>query len=141
MSAKTLEFVDTNVLVYAYDTSAGSKRTRASDLLARLWSNRSGSLSIQVLQEFYVAVTRKIPRPLAHPDARSVIEQLAHWRVHAPGSMDVLRAIDLQTLHRLSFWDAMILQSAASLECARLWSEDMSHGQSYCGVSVENPFL
>ncbi len=140
MSAELLEFVDTNVLVYAYDTTAGSKHDKARDLLSRLWTSRSGSLSVQVLQEFFVTATRKIPSPLVLADARSVIAKLALWQIHAPGPSDVLQAIDIQAAHQLSFWDAMIVHSAATLNCSRVWSEDMKHGGVYRGVSVVNPF-
>lgn len=141
MSAEARQFVDTNVLIYAYDTTAASKHRVAQELLIGLWDSGSGSLSIQVLQEFFVTVTRKIPRPLTLSEARGVVEKLTLWHVHRPEPVDVLRAIDLQASERLSFWDAMILRSAAALACSRVWSEDLNPGQRYQGIPVVNPFL
>jgi predicted nucleic acid-binding protein len=135
------DFVDTNILVYAYDLSAGDKHAAALQLMEGLWAEGTGCLSLQVLQEFFVTVTQKIARPLEHPFARQIIADLAHWRIHTPDTTDLLRAIDLQQECQVSFWDAMILQSASRLGCTQLYSEDFSHGQSYAGVRVVNPFL
>lgn len=140
MSANPPQFVDTNILIYAHDTSAGAKHDRARALLQALWQERAGSLSIQVLQEFYVNVTRKVAMPMTPEAAAAIIGELAAWPVHRPDVNDVLEAIRLQTSRQLSFWDAMILTSARRLGCATLWSEDMSHGQQYEGVTVINPF-
>lgn len=135
-----LEFVDSNVLVYAHDRSAGAKHEIARELLARLWQERSGALSIQALQEFTVNVTGKIPKPIGIPETLDILTALAEWRVHRPAARDVIEALEIKRRHQVSFWDAMILQSAASLGCRRLWSEDLSAGQSYNGVEVRNPF-
>jgi predicted nucleic acid-binding protein len=133
-------FIDTNILVYAYDRSAGRKHTAAARLVEQCWEDENGCISIQVLQEFYVTVTRKIPRPLEYQTARQVIADLTHWRIHIPEAIDVLQAIDLQQTYRLAFWDAMVLQSAARLGCTQLLSEDLSHGETYSTVQVINPF-
>lgn len=140
MSDDPLFFVDTTVLIYAYDSSAGYKHERAKSLLRDLWQERDGGLSIQVLQEFYVNVTRKVARPMSPEAAAEIIADLATWPVHRPDVSDVLEAIRLQTQLQLSFWDAMILTSARRLGCETLWSEDLSHGQVYEGVQVQNPF-
>jgi predicted nucleic acid-binding protein len=132
--------VDTYVLVYAFDRSAGEKRERARSLLDRLWSDMRGRLSIQVLQEFYVAVTQKVRRPLAPKAAAEIVRDLSYWQLHAPVAEDVLGAIDLQQRHKTSFWYAMILWSAQQLGCHEVWSEDLSEGQDYDGVRVINPF-
>lgn len=134
------QFVDTNVLVYAHDQSAGNKRNRAEALLRDLWAARLGCLSLQVLQEFYVTITRKIPRPLPPETASQLIGDLGTWRIHSPDVNDVLGAIDLQTRYQVSFWDAMILRSAIQLGCQTVWSEDLNAGQQYQGVQVQNPF-
>ncbi len=133
-------FVDTNVLLYAFDTSAGAKRLRAAALLEELWRARSGCLSVQVLQEFYVNATRKLPNPLPAATARELIDDLRRWEVHAPDAEDVIAAIDLQQAHTLSFWDAMIVHSAATLGCAVLYSEDLNAGQTIAGVVIRSPF-
>ena len=133
-------FLDTNILVYAYDSTAGRKHTQAMQLVEGCWENENGCLSLQVLQEFYVTITRKIMLPLEYQTARQIIADLAHWRVHAPGADDLLQALDLQHSHQLAFWDAMIVQSAICLGCKELISEDLSHGQIYGDVRVVNPF-
>ena len=134
-------FVDTNILVYACDLSAGNKHTIAAQLLEHWWENGNGCISIQVLQEFFVTVTRKIAVPLEHHIARQLVSDLSHWRLHAPEADDLLQAIDLQQTYRLSFWDAIVLQSAMRLGCKQLISEDLNHGQKYGEVQVFNPFL
>lgn len=133
-------FVDTNVLVYAHDITAGRKRERARDLLVELWESGLGCLSVQVLQEFFVNVTRKVPRPLDAATGAAIIADLARWRVHAPGPEDVLAAIELHRSRDVSFRDSMILRSASALGCVTLYSEDLDPGQRYDGVQIHNPF-
>ena len=134
------QFVDTNILIYAHDRSAGTKHERARALLTELWESGDGCLSIQVLQEFYVNITRKVARPLPPDTARQIIADLGHWTVHSPTVDDVLNAIALQERHGLSFWDAMIVASAIQLGCLVLWSEDLNDGQEYDGARIVNPF-
>src|SRR5436190_504250 len=95
--ADRLQFVDTNVLIYAHDQSAGAKHIQARQLLADLWENHTGCLSIQVLQEFYVNVTQKVARPLVPGVASQIITELAVWHIHEPGVEDILDAIRLQS--------------------------------------------
>ena len=134
-------FIDTNILIYAHDLSAGSKHEIAKNLIDELWQSEQGCLSLQVLQEFFVNVTQKLSKPLDRNTARQIISGLAQWRVHLPGVDDVLQAIDLQEIYALSFWEAMVVNSAVKLGCAILISEDLSHNQIYTGVQVINPFL
>ena len=136
-----LQFVDTNMLIYAHDRSAGAKHQRAKDLLQNLWQHGNGCLSIQVLQEFYVNITRKVAHPLTAEEATNLIEALSVWTVHQPDVDDILAAIRLQTRFQLSFWDAMVVTSAIKLGCAALWSEDLSNGQTYASLRVVNPFV
>lgn len=140
MSAERLAFVDTNVLVYAHDASAGEKNARARELVAELWEARSGCLSVQVLLEFFVTVTRKIPRPLPQQRAARLVQDLSRWRVHSPQAADVLAATDLHVRARLSVWDAMIVVSARQLRCETLWTEDMGPGRTIAGLALRNPF-
>jgi predicted nucleic acid-binding protein len=133
-------FLDTNILVYAYDRSAGQKHKRASGLVKACWEHENGCLSIQVLQEFFVTVTRKIAASLEHAMARQIVSDLAQWRLHTPEAADLLQAIDLQQNYHLAFWDAQVIQSAANLGCQQLISEDFNHGQRYGEVQVINPF-
>ena len=133
-------FVDTNVLVYAYDLSAEEKHERAREMVEDLWRTRAGCISVQVLQEFFVNVTRKIPKPLPTAQAKEIVTDLGYWRTHSPSARDVVEAIELHERHELSFWDAMIVRSAASLGCGTLYTEDLNPGQSYDGIRAENPF-
>lgn len=133
-------FVDTNILVYAHDSCAGVKYQRAKEVMLGLWESGTGCLSVQVLQEFYNAITRKVPKPIGRFEAQMIIRDLAAWTVHSPIAEDILQAIEIQQNHGLSFWDAMIVRSAVQLVCGRLLSEDLSAGQLYSGVLVVNPF-
>lgn len=137
----TRHFVDTNVLVYAHDVTAGDKHIRAKQLVADLWTDGIGCLSVQVLQEFYVTVTRKVQRPLDLVVARQLVEDLGQWLVHSPTVADIVEAIQLHQGAKLSFWDAMVLTSAQKLNCTVLWSEDLNEGQLIGGISVKNPFV
>jgi len=134
-------FVDTNVLVYACDLSAGIKHSVAVELMEGWWEYRNGCISIQILQEFYVTITRKITLPVEGTIARQLVADLAQWRLHSPQINDLLEAIDLQQTHRLSFWDAMALQSAARMGCRKFVSEDLGHLQKYGELEVINPFV
>jgi len=134
------EFVDSNIHVYSRDECAGEKRTIALELLTRIWHDNAGATSIQVLCEFYTVVTRKIARPLSSEDAVQVVHNLAQWRVHEPTAAHVEYAARRAARSKLSFWDAMIIESAVALGCATLWSEDLHHGAVYDGVRVRNPF-
>ncbi|MFD3005752.1 PIN domain-containing protein [Thermus tengchongensis] len=133
------EFVDTNVLVYAYDRSSPAKRDRAVALLERLMGERRLALSLQVLQEFYVVTTRKLPTPLSPEVARQVLTDLGKAWVHEPTLGDILKATHLAERHRISFWDALILQSARALKARVVWSEGL-HPGAYGGLEVRNPF-
>jgi len=134
-------FLDTNVLVYAFDRSAGLKHELARRLVEGCWENENGCLSVQVLQEFYVTVTRKIAAPLESLTARQIVEDLSQWRLHTPAAADLLQAIDLAQRYQLSFWDAQVIQSASSLGCKILYTEDLNHSQQYGEVQVVNPFV
>ena len=140
MSADRRSFVDTSILVYAHDRASGEKHELARLLVAELWGSRTGCLSIQVLQELFVIVTRRIAEPLDGSKAAEAISDYARWTLHAPRSEDVLSAIELHLRYGISFWDAMIVRSAAWLSCDVLYSEDLNPGQRYDGVLVVNPF-
>lgn len=134
------EFVDANVLVYAFDSSAGSKQRIAQRLLERLWQSGAGCVSVQVLQEFFVTVTRKVASPLPVGDATARIREFTTWRVFAPRAGDVLAAIDLHVHAQIGFWDAMIVLAAIEAGCDVLWTEDLSDGQLLRGVRIRDPF-
>lgn len=134
------EFVDANVLVYAFDSSAGRKQESARALLERLWESKTGCVSIQVLQEFFVTITKKVAKPLPVQDATARIRELAAWKVFAPNADDVITAIGLHTQAKIGFWDAMIVLAAAESGCDVLWTEDLTDGQLLRGVRIRNPF-
>jgi predicted nucleic acid-binding protein len=134
------EFVDANVLVYAFDSSAGQKHETARALLERLWESNAGCVSIQVLQEFFVTITKKVARPLPMDEATARIREFATWRVFAPNAADVLAAIGIHRQVKVGFWDAMIVLAAAESGCDVLWTEDLNDGQLLRGVRIRNPF-
>jgi predicted nucleic acid-binding protein len=134
-------FLDTNVLIYAYDRSAGVKHERATEVVSEIWKSRTGLISTQVLQEFYVTVTRKISRPLDQAVARQIIVDLSCWEVVITDPKFILDAIDLQHEHMLSFWDAMIIAAAVKGGAEAILTEDLNHGQVISGVRVHNPFI
>jgi predicted nucleic acid-binding protein len=134
-------FLDTTILIYGHDQTAGHKYAIANQLLQDHWQSRTGCLSIQVLQEFYVNITQKISVPLPVHEAIRNIALLKSWHIHVPTADDLLGGIQIQQRYQLSFWDALIVRSAAQLDCTILWSEDLSHGQFYEGVEVRNPFI
>src|SRR5271157_822178 len=136
MSARS--FFDTNVLVYSDDKSAPAKQRRALDLLAEHRRAGSGVVSLQVLQEYFVTVTRKL-----HVDARIArrkVELLAEFDVAAPEVADILAAIDLHRLHGFSFWDALVLRAAKQAGCSVVFSEDLQEAREIDGVYIVNPF-
>src|SRR5258708_3514019 len=132
------EFVDTNILVYGHDRSAGKKHDRAVDLLIRLAADGQGALSTQVLIEFYATATQKLKR--SSEEIEAAVADLVDWELHRPSLEDLIRAIHLQRRHRISWWDAPIVSSALQLGCTVLWTEDLSHGHKYGSLTVRNPF-
>lgn len=135
-----LQFIDTNVLLYAYDVHAGERHQRARELVGRIGRERRGVLSIQILQEFYVNAVKKIAVPLDPDTARERIRALSRWPVHSPTPDDVLVATEVSEQQQLSFWDAMVLRSAEVMGCGVLWTEDLNAGQYVRGVEIANPF-
>jgi predicted nucleic acid-binding protein len=135
------EFVDTNILVYAYDRTAGSKFERSRELMEKLWDAGEGVISTQVLEEFYVTVTAKIPNPLKPVEARQIISDLGMWTVVVLEIRDILAGSEIAERYRVSFWDGLILAAAHKEEAATLWSEDLNHRQRYGEITAYNPFL
>lgn len=134
------EFIDSNLHIYSVDPTAGEKYELARALIERVFNENRGATSIQVLCEFYTVVTRKLARPLAAEEALRVVRNLSHWRVHEPTAAHVERAARRASRRKMSFWDAMIVESAIALGCDVLWSEDLHDGAVYEGVRVRNPF-
>ncbi|HUO24148.1 MAG TPA: PIN domain-containing protein [Candidatus Aquilonibacter sp.] len=130
-------FFDTNVLIYADDQANPAKQRRAVDLMADHRRARSGVVSLQVLQEYFVTATRKLRVEAAI--ARRKVEILAEFDVASPDVSDILAAIDLHRLHNFSFWDALVLRAAKQAGCAVLLTEDMQE-RNFDGLQIVNPF-
>ena len=134
-------FVDTNILVYAHDRSAGVKHQRVQMLLEQLWDSGQGVLSTQVLQELCINLRRKISHPLPVDEVRLLIRDYATWEVVTNTPESVLQALDIELRYKTSFWDALILQAAESSGASILYSEDLATGQRYRAVRVINPLI
>jgi predicted nucleic acid-binding protein len=132
-------FVDTNILMYAHDTSAGTKHERAKTLVEKLWLGRSGVVSTQVLQELSVSLRRKAGRPLDSRATREIVTDYLSWHVVVNGGDSILAALDIEERYEISFWDALVVHAAQSAGVGALYSEDLSDGQTYGGVRVLNP--
>lgn len=132
------EFLDTNVLIYAHDGRDPRKQTCARELIRRLLRERRGVLSLQVLQEFFAAATRKLG--MSSEDARRRILQYSRFDVVTLGAPDLVAAIDLHRLHGLSFWDALIVRAALNGACTTLHTEDMQSGYVVEPLTFQNPF-
>ena len=132
-------FVDTNILMYAHDASAGAKHDRAKALVEELWRDRTGVVSTQVLQELAVNLRRKAGRPLDAKAARDIVTDYLTWQVVVNSGESILDALDLEAQYRISFWDALVLQAANASGAEVLYSEDLSDRQTYGSVRVVNP--
>jgi predicted nucleic acid-binding protein len=137
MSGKA--FVDTNVLIYAHDIDAGSKHHVAKHVLRELWHDRSGALSLQVLQEFYTNVTRKIASPISKTSARMVVNSYASWCIQTTVD-DILTAFRIEDEAHIGFWDSLVIASVIKSGATRLLTEDLNSGQKVSGILIENPF-
>jgi predicted nucleic acid-binding protein len=133
-------FLDTNILVCARDKGAGQKHLAAEALLRDLWETRRGRVSIQVLNEYFVTVTRKLKPGLSPREAWADVVSLQAW---APIIMDgrlLERGQLLFRQHNLSWWDALVVAAAQAADCDLLYSEDLGAGRAYDGVRIVNPF-
>jgi predicted nucleic acid-binding protein len=133
-------FVDTNVLVYAHDRSDTEKQAIAQRVLDELWQSRTGALSTQVLQEFYVVATRKFDPRMSAEVAREILALYGEWSVTAVDLAMILDASVLEEAQQLSFWDALIVEAARRSGAQRLLTEDLQADRVIGGVRIENPF-
>jgi len=140
MTASGRMFVDTNVLLYAHDASETEKQPIARALLEGLWADRSGVLSTQVLQEFYVVATRKFKPPMRRSEARELVALYATWPVVQVDVELILDATALEERAQLSFWDALIVEAARRGGAARIVSEDLQDGRRIANIAIEDPF-
>lgn len=137
-------FVDTNIFIYAHNTSArdreaGLKHERARQLLEHLWTTGQGALSTQVLQELCVNLRRRIRHPLPAAEIRKLIEDYLSWEIVINTPQSILAALEIEARYKVSYWDALILQAAESCGAAVLYSEDLAHRRRYGSVVVVNP--
>lgn len=131
-------FVDTNVLIYAFDLGDAGRQKAAAAWLSMLWQMRGGRISSQVIQEFYARILQKDPS--ARGSAREYARNLFAWQPIATESSIVEKAWEVQDRFRLSFWDALIVSAAKTLNCSHLLTEDLQAGQKLDGLRVINPF-
>jgi len=134
-------FVDTNILVYAYDIDAGAKHQFAKDVLIDLWDGGLGVVSTQVLQEFYITVTRKLSKPLIKRTARELASTYHAWEVFRPDVTDIVAASEMEERLRVNFWDALIITAANRCGATTLLSEDLQDGMVIEKTTVSNPLL
>lgn len=134
-------FVDTNILIYAHDRSAGAKRERARQAMANLWESGNGVLSTQVLQELCTNLRKKVTPPLPFKEIRTLIQDYLSWEIVVNDANSVIGALEFEQRHQISFWDALILQAAESSGAKVLYSEDFSNNRMYGEVRVLNPLI
>jgi len=132
-------FLDSNILFYSDDSRFPAKRKKALALIRSHRISRNGVVSLQVLQEYFTNVTRKLC--LDPAIARRKVEIFSHFHLVEPTLNDVLSAIDLHRLNKISYWDALIVRCASGSGCTTVLSEDMQHGQTIAGVKIVNPFI
>jgi len=131
-------FVDTNILFYAHDRTAGLKHERAKRLVNDLWESGAGVLSTQVLQEF-CATVRRVDRSRPIEDLQRLIQDFSSWEIVVNTRESILAALEIEARHQISFWDALIVHAAQSCGASTLYSEDLNTGQAYGSVRVVNP--
>jgi len=140
MTSSPRTFIDTNVLTYAHDASDTEKQRIARAVLEELWADRSGVVSTQVLQEFYVVATRKFRPPMPRREAREVVALYSTWPVVQVDVELILDAASLEDEAQLSFWDALIVEAARRAGADRIVSEDFGSGRRLAGIVIANPF-
>ncbi len=134
-------FVDTNVLVYGHDVDSGPKHKIARRILLDLWQQKKGVLSSQVLQEFYVTITRKIANPLPRKTVRDILRDYIRWPVERIEPETILNASRIEEANRISFWDALIVAAASQGAASKILTEDLQSELTIEGILLENPFI
>lgn len=133
-------FVDTNIIIYAYDVTAGKKHQTARRILKELWESGLGVLSTQILQEFFVNVVQKIPKPIDADRAEYIIKDFLTWEVVVNDGLSVLDAITICKKYEYSFWDSLIIDAAIKSGAKIILTEDLCEGQVLEGLKIQNPF-
>ena len=134
-------FFDTNVLVYLFDADSPDKQSRARDAMQQALERGAVVISTQVLQEFFVTVTRKLARPLPAADAEAALRKLMELSVVQVDPDLIMAAAVSSRRDRISFWDALILAAATAAGCDQVLSEDLQHGRSFGRLRIANPLL
>jgi predicted nucleic acid-binding protein len=137
---KPLGFVDTNILVYALERTDSAKKQAARRLMVDLMAEDRLRVSTQVLQELFVTLTRKVAQPCSAPEALAVLEDLTAWPLTVVDYSAIRAAVELMGQLKLSFWEGLIVVSAARSGASVLYTEDMNDGQEILGVRITNPF-
>lgn len=132
-------FIDTNLLVYSMDQHDLEKKRKCRDLLLSLAGDRKGVISTQVMQEFYVAATRKLGADAL--TVKDILHAFERFEIVMITPEMIKNAIDCGIISRISFWDALVVVAAEAAHCELLWTEDLNHGQIIRGVRIENPLL
>lgn len=138
MNAKV--FVDTNVLVYSRDASEPHKQEQAMAWMAHLWSTKTGNLSYQILQEFYITVTAKLQPGLDPENARKDVRSLLVWQPIVVNDRVLENAWLIQDRFQISWWDALVVSAAQLADCRYLLTEDLQENQEFGSLLVTNPF-
>ena len=133
-------FIDTNIIIYAYDVTAGEKQKTAGNILADFWNSGLGVISTQVLQEFFVNVVQKTPKPIDKQQAKEIVRDLLKWHVVVNSGDSIIDAINICIKYGYSFWDSMIIEAAIKGSASVLISEDLQDRQVIDGVTIKNPF-
>ncbi|MBM3763028.1 MAG: PIN domain-containing protein [Acidobacteria bacterium] len=135
----SVECVDTNILIYVFDSASPIKHKIAGELLTSLNQSSKGAISIQVLTELYSTATRKLRHPIER--SQSALSLFRNWRIHSTSHADLLLASQLQQQHQISWRDALIVNSAQQLNASILWTEDLNHNQHIGNLTIRNPLL
>ncbi|MHB8481681.1 MAG: PIN domain-containing protein [Nitrospiria bacterium] len=134
-------FVDTNILVYCFDSSDTAKKEKAVQIMEDLWDKSNGVLSLQVLKEFFVTVTAKLPEKMDFKTAKAAVTDLFSWNLFLENRNSLEKSFELIQKYQLSFWDANIISAAILSECNKIYTEDLRHNQVIEGVRIINPLL
>lgn len=134
-------FVDTNILIYAHDRTAGHKHQLAKRLVEQLWTTHQGVLSTQILQEFCINLRRKVTPALKPERVRELLQDYLSWEIVVNTPESVLQALETELRYKISFWDALVVQAAESCGASILYSEDLARGQRIGTIRIINPLI
>jgi len=135
-------FLDTNILIYTFDSREPAKQQRANELVIRALKTRQGIISFQVVQEFLNAARRKFASVLSSLDVQTYLVQVLTPLCQVFSSIDLyVRALEIAERWQYSFYDSLIIATALQANCQILYSEDLQHGQVIQGLTIINPFL